>query len=205
MSFERLARSRKIDYNLYIEINDDEWIFDARYLELITNNLLSNAFKYTGDGGSITIKVREQNDCLLLQVVDTGIGITQENQKKIFERFYQVHEGGNGSGIGLSLVKKLIELHHGTITLESEVGKGSVFSVYIPQNIVHTEKTSGYRMKQNKQWQKEWMYCRMGISMKRKREMRKKQILIRKIPLSRKKEYLLLKIMKISDDIWQKN
>ena len=135
MSFERLARSRKLDYNLYIEINDDEWIFDARYLELITNNLLSNAFKYTGDGGSITIKVREQNDCLLLQVVDTGIGITQENQKKIFARFYQVHEGGNGSGIGLSLVKKLIELHHGTITLESEVGKGSVFSVYIPQNI----------------------------------------------------------------------
>lgn len=136
MSFERLARSRKIDYNLYVEIDDNERIFDARYLELIINNLLSNAFKYTGDGGSITVKVREQNNCLLLQVVDTGIGITQENQKKIFERFYQVHEGGNGSGIGLSLVKKLIELHHGTITLESEVGKGSVFSVYIPQNIV---------------------------------------------------------------------
>lgn len=135
MPFERLARSRKIDYNLYIEIDEEDYIFDAKYLELIIGNLLSNAFKYTGDGEVITVKLRLQNNSLLIEVIDTGIGIAREKQEKIFERFYQVHNGWNGSGIGLSLVKKLVELHHGTITLKSDVGKGTVFTVCIPQDV----------------------------------------------------------------------
>jgi two-component system sensor histidine kinase/response len=140
MSFERLARSRKIDYNLYIEINEGEQVFDARYLELIINNLLSNAFKYSGDGEAITVKIRKQDNYLIIEVIDTGIGIDQEKQEKIFERFYQVHNGGNGSGIGLSLVKKLIELHHGNISLKSKIGEGSVFTVYIPQDVALYKK-----------------------------------------------------------------
>ena len=69
-----------------------------------------------------------------MQVADTGVGIPKDKQRKIFERFYQVENVHEGSGIGLSLVQRLVELHHGQITLVSEVGKGSTFSIYIPQD-----------------------------------------------------------------------
>ncbi|MDE5701995.1 MAG: response regulator, partial [Bacteroides sp.] len=111
-----------------------EMLFDANYLDLIVNNLLSNAFKYTEVGESITMKLYKEGNELVLQVADTGIGIPKEKQKKIFERFYQVENGCEGSGIGLSLVQRLVELHHGRIALQSEVGKGSTFSIYLPQN-----------------------------------------------------------------------
>ncbi|GAE17360.1 two-component system sensor histidine kinase/response [Bacteroides pyogenes DSM 20611 = JCM 6294] len=110
-------------------------LFDPNYLELILNNLLSNAFKYTGNGQSITVTLKEDNGWLLLQVSDTGIGIPINKQGKIFERFYQVESEYVGSGIGLSLVQRLVELHHGRIELESEEGKGSCFSVRLPQSI----------------------------------------------------------------------
>ncbi|GAE21301.1 two-component system sensor histidine kinase/response [Bacteroides pyogenes JCM 10003] len=110
-------------------------LFDPNYLELILNNLLSNAFKYTGNGQSITVTLKEDNGWLLLQVSDTGIGIPINKQGKIFERFYQVENEYVGSGIGLSLVQRLVELHHGRIELESEEGKGSCFSVRLPQSI----------------------------------------------------------------------
>ena len=69
-----------------------------------------------------------------MQVIDTGVGIPEDKQQKIFERFYQIENGHEGSGIGLSLVQRLVELHHGQITLVSEVGEGSTFSIYIPQD-----------------------------------------------------------------------
>lgn len=69
-----------------------------------------------------------------MQITDTGVGIPEDKQQKIFERFYQIENGHEGSGIGLSLVQRLVELHHGQITLVSEVGKGSTFSIYIPQD-----------------------------------------------------------------------
>ena len=105
-----------------------------KIIDLIVNNLLSNAFKYTEVGESITVKLCKEDNNLILQVVDTGIGIPKEKQKKIFERFYQVENGCEGSGIGLSLVQRLVELHHGRIVLQSEVGKGSTFSIYLPQD-----------------------------------------------------------------------
>ena len=85
-------------------------------------------------GESITVKLYKEENQLVLQVADTGIGIPKEKQEKIFERFYQVENGREGSGIGLSLVQRLVELHHGRITLQSEVGKGSTFTVYLPQD-----------------------------------------------------------------------
>lgn len=134
-SYERLAQKRKIDYNLFVELTDEEKLFDAKYFELIADNLVSNAFKYTTDGKTITVRLKEENDVLILSVSDTGIGIAADKQKKIFEQFYQVDNIGNGNGIGLSLVKKLIEFHHGKITLQSEEGVGSIFSVYFPQEV----------------------------------------------------------------------
>lgn len=134
MNYENLSKRKDIDYNFYTELQDKELLFDGNYLDLIVNNLLSNAFKYTEEGESITVKLYQEAGDLVLQVIDTGIGIPKEKQTKIFERFYQVESGWKGSGIGLSLVQRLVELHHGRITLESELGKGSTFSIYLPQD-----------------------------------------------------------------------
>lgn len=130
--YEPLARKKHIDYNLRSELGGRQVWCDASYIELILNNLLSNAFKYTNDGQSIFVNLKAAGDDLLLQVQDTGVGIPVNKQAKIFERFYQVESEHIGSGIGLSLVQKLVELHHGRIEVDSAVGKGSCFSVYLP-------------------------------------------------------------------------
>lgn len=134
MNYENLAKRKDIDYDFYTELQDQTVLFDENYLDLIVNNLLSNTFKYTEVGESITVKLYKEDNNLVLQVADTGIGIPPEKQKKIFERFYQVENGREGSGIGLSLVQRLVELHHGRIVLQSEVNKGSTFSIYLPQD-----------------------------------------------------------------------
>lgn len=134
LNYENLSKRKDIDYNLYTELQDEELLFDETYLDLIVNNLLSNAFKYTEKGECITVRLYKENNYLVLQVIDTGNGIPQEKQKRIFERFYQAESGHEGSGIGLSLVQRLVDLHHGRITLESKVGEGSTFSIYIPQD-----------------------------------------------------------------------
>lgn len=130
--YERLAQRKSIKYNLYSELESKEVLCDPNYLELIVNNLLSNAFKYTTEGQSITVSLKEENARLLLQVKDTGSGIPADKQSHIFERFYQVESEHIGSGIGLSLVQRLVELHHGRIELESAAGKGSTFTIYLP-------------------------------------------------------------------------
>lgn len=134
LNYENLAKRKDIDYNFYSELQDEDVLFDGTYLDLIVNNLLSNAFKYTGEGESVSVKLYKENKNVILQITDTGVGIPEDKQQKIFERFYQIENGHEGSGIGLSLVQRLVELHHGQITLVSEVGKGSTFSIYIPQD-----------------------------------------------------------------------
>ena len=146
LNYKNLAKRKDIDFNFYSELQEEEELFDPNYLDLIVNNLLSNAFKYTEEGESITVKLYREGDDLALQVADTGIGIPKEKQKKIFDRFYQVDNAHTGSGIGLSLIQKLVESHHGRITLESEPGKGSTFTVYLPQNssAYTAEELAGY-------------------------------------------------------------
>ena len=82
LNYESLAKKKDIDYNLYTELQDEEMLFDANYLDLIVNNLLSNAFKYTEVGESITMKLYKEGNELVLQVADTGIGIPKEKQKR---------------------------------------------------------------------------------------------------------------------------
>ena len=135
--YDRLAQRKRIAYNLSSEVEGKEILCDPNYLELIVNNLLSNAFKYTDEGKSITVVLRETGKELLLQVRDTGNGIPIDKQAKIFERFYQADNEHMGSGIGLSLVQRLVDLHHGRIELESREGEGSAFSIYLP-----TEETA---------------------------------------------------------------
>ena len=132
--YEKLATSKQIEYHLESSVENKAVYADRQYMELILNNLLSNAFKYT-DNGSIIVTLSANTYYLSLTVSDTGTGIPADKQKRIFERFYQDNNEHIGSGIGLSLVQRLVELHHGQIKLESEVGKGSQFSILIPQDV----------------------------------------------------------------------
>ncbi len=138
--YEKLAQSRKIRYTLSSEVEGRTCYVDGQYLELILNNLLSNAFKYT-ESGQISVHAAMQGEDLVLEVRDTGTGMPPEVQEKIFERFYQGDSEHIGSGIGLSLVHRLVELHHGQIRIESKVGEGSLFTVTFPQQLnAYTEE-----------------------------------------------------------------
>jgi len=110
------------------------WI-DRDKFEKIINNLLSNAFKFTGDGGTISVFLTV-NQIAEIKISDTGIGIPEDQLDKIFNRFFQVDDSSRrafgGSGIGLALVKELVELHKWKITVQSEVKKGTTFTLSIP-------------------------------------------------------------------------
>ena len=131
--YEKLARYKSLNYNFISDLEGIDVLADEKYVEIIINNLLSNAFKYTKEG-SITVNLSLNDNFLILNVTDTGIGIPFNKHKKIFERFTQLDSTYMGSGIGLSLVQRLVELHHGKIELKSEPGKGSSFSIFIPQD-----------------------------------------------------------------------
>jgi DNA-binding response OmpR family regulator/two-component sensor histidine kinase len=109
--------------------------FDKGKVETIVINLINNAIKFTPGRGSVEVSASlESGSQLVLSVADTGIGISVEQQEKVFERFHQVSEVHNevGTGIGLSLVKELVVLMGGSISLKSEMGKGSVFTITLP-------------------------------------------------------------------------
>ncbi|WP_431478174.1 ATP-binding protein [Massilia eburnea] len=121
------------------EIETGAWV-DIALFEKIVLNLLSNAFKFTFEGG-ITVRLRQQGQSAVLSVSDTGVGISGQQQQRIFERFRRV-EGARsrtheGSGIGLALVRDLVELLHGRIELESTPGAGSTFSITLPLGHSH--------------------------------------------------------------------
>ena len=112
--------------------------FDRDKIDKIVSNLLSNACKYTSEGGEIKLIMKSYQEAehthLRIQVVDTGEGIAPGDLENIFKRFYTAHKGdeSESNGIGLSLTKDLVELHHGTIEVESELTKGSTFTIYFP-------------------------------------------------------------------------
>jgi signal transduction histidine kinase len=113
-----------------------ELLIDKEAIEQVLYNLLDNAYKYSGNSKNIEILVESTGDSLKISVKDFGIGIEREDRQKIFERFFR---GGNeltrsvkGSGIGLTIVQKIIEAHRGTVSLESTPGKGSTFIIHLP-------------------------------------------------------------------------
>ncbi len=127
---------KPVDKNLTIQIDipKDLTVYaDRNRLHDIFFNLLSNAFKFTPEGGTVFIRASQQNDRILHEIRDTGIGIPEDKIQKIFEEFYQVHEGKyGGTGLGLSIAKRVIEEHGGRIWVESTPGKGSVFYFTLP-------------------------------------------------------------------------
>jgi signal transduction histidine kinase/CheY-like chemotaxis protein/ligand-binding sensor domain-containing protein/AraC-like DNA-binding protein len=142
-SFLPLAREKKI--NLVFDAGHRAchlW-FDADKIEKVIFNLLSNAFKYTPNGKSIHVFIEEDDDAAVIKITDQGIGIPKDRQNRLFTRFdnliqqQDVHSSSMSTGIGLSLVKKLVELHHGSITVESAAGKGSIFSFRLRKGKAH--------------------------------------------------------------------
>jgi signal transduction histidine kinase len=107
---------------------------DERKVKQILYNLLSNAVKFTPDGGRVAISVRVENGDVRIEVRDTGIGVAPDDQERIFEEFRQVgrERSREGTGLGLTLTKRFVELHGGRIWLESTPGKGSTFTFILP-------------------------------------------------------------------------
>ncbi len=110
---------------------------DRSNLEGVFTNLVNNALKYTPEGGTITLRVKGEGKNVTVAVSDTGIGISQNDLPRIFDRFYRVKSDKTrqiiGTGLGLSIVKHIVEAHLGTISVESEEGGGSTFTVVLPK------------------------------------------------------------------------
>jgi signal transduction histidine kinase len=130
------AQRHSITLGQSVEPSIGDIVADERKLKQILLNLLSNAVKFTPDGGSIDVTAAKNGDDIVIAVRDTGIGIAPEDQQAVFEEFRQVgrnytnkHEG---TGLGLALTRKFVELHGGRIWLESEMGRGSTFTFTIP-------------------------------------------------------------------------
>ena len=107
---------------------------DDYEIERCIVNLVSNAAKFTPEGGNITITIKDLDDKVMISVLDTGVGIEEKYHKTIFDRFNQVDndESKGGSGLGLSITSKIVELHKGEIYVESKGGEGSNFVIILP-------------------------------------------------------------------------
>jgi two-component system phosphate regulon sensor histidine kinase PhoR len=133
---EALLMQRQIE--VVIHCNDDlHGKFNAPLLEQAVINLLSNAIKYSAEGGEVIITARELSEEILIEVQDFGPGIAEEHLPRLFERFYRIDQARSrelgGTGLGLAIVKHIVNAHHGRVSVESQVGQGSIFSIYLPQ------------------------------------------------------------------------
>lgn len=126
------AREQGLELILRLAKDVDFCEADRVHLKQILVNLLSNAVKFT-QSGSVTLKVELKDNLLFFNVVDTGMGIAPENLAKLFQPFQQIKSRQEGTGLGLVLSRKLAQLHGGDITVASEVGKGTCFTLYIPR------------------------------------------------------------------------
>jgi signal transduction histidine kinase len=136
---ERASRQGLI-LALELEPGLGDWVADVRKLKQVVINLLSNAVKFTPAGGRVTLRARRLEHAVEIAVVDTGVGIAADQQALVFEEFRQA--GGDylrkseGTGLGLSLAKRFVELHGGTIRVESAPGRGSTFAFILPERVL---------------------------------------------------------------------
>ena len=134
------VRERATKHGITLDVAVDErlgdFVGDERKIKQILVNLFSNAVKFTPEGGRIAIDARQSDDSVEISVTDTGVGIAAEDQPKIFEEFRQVGSDYahkvEGTGLGLTLAKKFVELHGGRIWVTSKPGEGSTFAFTLP-------------------------------------------------------------------------
>jgi signal transduction histidine kinase/ActR/RegA family two-component response regulator len=142
-----LSERRDIDLSIEVIPETLEIRADKSKFKQVLYNLLSNAIKFTAQGGRVWVRAEAKHDELVVDVGDTGVGIAKEHQARIFNEFYQLDSATTrqveGTGLGLSLTRRLVELHGGTISLESEPGSGSVFTFRLP--LLGIEVSNGHR------------------------------------------------------------
>lgn len=137
-TFQEKAQSRQIELINELEIKSNQNFFTGDYDRIlqILFSLLENAIKFTPNGGKVTLKIKVDQNTAILQVEDTGIGIPDDQKSLLFEKFQQLNSTYDrqygGAGLGLALTKQLVELHGGVIQFKSQVGVGSIFTVYLP-------------------------------------------------------------------------
>jgi PAS domain S-box-containing protein len=128
------ARKKKVNLSAKLDSNLPQACFDSDKMVHVLTNLISNAIKFTPEKGSVTISARRQGEDLAIGVSDTGMGMPKEALPKIFDQFYRVHQQNQqikGTGLGLAIVKKIVDAHNGRIEVESELEKGTTFTVYL--------------------------------------------------------------------------
>ncbi|MGN0822455.1 MAG: ATP-binding protein [Candidatus Gallimonas sp.] len=135
LQFEELIEAKRLQ--LDCDLDEVTVLSSPSCLEIVWNNLLSNAIKFTESGGTIGVSLKSDGDDAVVKISDTGCGISPETGKHIFEKFYQgdTSHAQEGNGLGLALVKKVIDTIGGEITVESELGKGSVFTIVLHKNL----------------------------------------------------------------------
>lgn len=138
-TFKEIATTKNINYTLTVETGNWELFIDHNKVEKIIFNLLSNAFKFTPNNGTIHLSVdrNKTNGACIISVKDSGIGIPKEKQHLLFSRFMQIHFSSEGTGVGLSLVKEFTEAHKGRVWYEENPEGGSVFKVELPGDTTH--------------------------------------------------------------------
>lgn len=139
-AFQEIARKRGIDCRMLTKERQLPVWIDVTMLDKVLFNLLSNSFKFTADNGSIILSIEKNSETnqAIIHVQDNGIGMTPDEQAHAFDTFYQGdHESHKGSGLGLSLSKELIELHRGSVSVNSQKGKGTIFTVMLPLGNSH--------------------------------------------------------------------
>ena len=127
----------QMEVDIKLECPDEFFVMvDAEEMEIILNNLISNAVKYNKIGGTVICRLKAANKKLIIEIEDTGIGIPEDDIPTLFREFVRIRQKETkhimGSGLGLSIVKRLIALYDGTIEVESHPGEGSIFRVVLP-------------------------------------------------------------------------
>ena len=136
----RSGRTKDLQFELKLAHELTAIFVDKDLLRIAINNLLTNAIKYNNPHGKVTLSAEETQDIFEIRVEDTGIGITSEDQAHIFEKFFRSDDGEvrkqTGHGLGLSLAKQIIQLHHGELILESKPGEGTTFFIKLNKILI---------------------------------------------------------------------
>ncbi|MBA3672730.1 MAG: HAMP domain-containing histidine kinase, partial [Gemmatimonadaceae bacterium] len=149
-TFHVLAVQREIDFRVVRDPGlPNEVVWDAERINEVTGNLLSNAFKFTGAGGTVELEAMPANERIVITVRDTGAGIPADQLPRVFQKFYQADNqrsaSHKGTGLGLAIAKEIVEAHQGEISCDSVVGEGTTFRIVLPVAVLNRRRTGSQR------------------------------------------------------------